>query len=227
MKILIIEDDYQIIEALSFLFKVGWADVEIISAESGEEGLNMITTASPEVNILDLGLPDINGFTILKNIRLFSNIPIIILTVSGEENNIIKGLEMGADEFITKPFKSLELIARIKKALKNRNLFYEQPALDYGWLKVNLATRIVIINNKTIQLTGTELLILHYLAINVGKTLTNRQIAERIWGSNYLDSNKAIRVYIRRLRKKIEKDANHPQFILTCPGMGYMLSKAN
>jgi two-component system KDP operon response regulator KdpE len=225
MKILIIEDDYGIIEAITFAFKVGWTDVELISAESGEEGLKMIDTESPEVIILDLGLPDIDGFTVLKQIRLFYNIPVIILTVSGEENNIIKGLELGGDEYMTKPFKPLELIARIKKALKNRDIYYEQPVLDYGWLQINLSTRKVKIREKTIQLTSTELSILHYLAVNIGKAVTSRNLAERVWGSDYFDSNKAIRVYIRRLRKKIEEDADNPKFIITCSGTGYMLAK--
>jgi two-component system KDP operon response regulator KdpE len=225
MKILVIEDDYGIIETLTFTFKVSWPEVEIISGESGEEGLQLIEDESPEMIILDLGLPDIDGFNVLKQIRLYYNIPVLILTVSGEENNIIKGLELGADEYITKPYKPLELIARIKKSLKNKNIYYEQPALDYGWLKINLTTRIVAINGTNIQFTSTELLILHYLAINVGKSISNRNLAEHVWKNDYPDSNKAIRVYIRRIRKKIEENANKPKILLTCPGMGYMLIK--
>ncbi|MFZ7101807.1 MAG: response regulator transcription factor [Peptococcaceae bacterium] len=225
MKILVIEDDYGIIEAITFAFKVGWPEVEIISAENGEDGLKMVDNESPSMVILDLGLPDTDGFSILKQIRLFYNIPVVILTVSGEENNVIKGLELGADEYITKPFRPLEMIARIKKALKNKDIYYEQPSLDYGWLKINLTTRIVVINEKAIQFTGTELLILHYLAINAGKAIANQVLAERVWGNDYPDSNKAIRVYIRRIRKKIEEDSDSPKILLTCPGMGYMLVK--
>jgi two-component system KDP operon response regulator KdpE len=217
MKILIIEDDYRIIESITFAFKVGWPEVEIIATESGEEGLKMIDTDTPEAVILDLGLPDIDGFKILKQIRLFYNIPVIILTVSGEESSIIKGLELGADEYITKPFKPLEFIARTKKAFKTRDIYYEQPILDYGWLQINLSTKKVKIKTKIIQLTNTEISILHYLAINSGKAVTNLSLAEHVWGIDYPNSSKAIRVYIRRLRNKIEEDADNHQYILTCP----------
>jgi len=227
MKILIIEDDAKIIESIRFVFQVGWPEAKVISSKHGEEGLEMIEKESPQLVILDLGLPDIEGFEVLKQIRLFSNIPVVILTVSGEEENIIKGLELGADEYITKPFKPLELIARVKKALKNHLVSQSgtEVSLDYGNLRIFLAAQKVQIDNQTIKLTSTESLILKYLASNAGMAVPNDALAEHIWGNIYPDCNKAIRVYIRQLRKKLEKDASNPQLIITRPGIGYMLVK--
>ena len=227
MKILIIEDDAKIIESIRFVFQVGWPEANVISSKHGEEGLEMIEKESPQLVILDLGLPDIEGFEVLKQIRLFSNIPVVILTVSGEEENIIKGLELGADEYITKPFKPLELIARVKKALKNHLVSQSgtEVSLDYGNLRIFLAAQKVQIDNQTIKLTSTESLILKYLASNAGMAVPNDALAEHIWGNIYPDCNKAIRVYIRKLRKKLEKDASNPQLIITRPGIGYMLVK--
>jgi DNA-binding response OmpR family regulator len=227
VKILIIEDDAKIIESIRFVFQVGWPEAKVISTKHGEEGLEMIEKESPQLVILDLGLPDIEGFEVLKQIRLFSNIPVVILTVSGEEENIIKGLELGADEYITKPFKPLELIARVKKALKNHLVSQSgtEVSLDYGNLRIFLAAQKVQIDNQTIKLTSTESLILKYLASNAGMAVPNDALAEHIWGNIYPDCNKAIRVYIRQLRKKLEKDASNPQLIITRPGIGYMLVK--
>ena len=227
MKILIIEDDSKIIESIRFVFQVGWPEVKIISTRHGEEGLEMVENESPQMVILDLGLPDIEGFEVLRQIRLFSNIPVVILTVSGEEENIIKGLELGADEYITKPFKPLELIARVKKALKSHLITKSgtEMSLDYGNLRIFISEQKVQIDNTTIKLTSTESLILKYLASNAGMAVPNEALAEHIWGNTYPDCNKAIRVYIRQLRKKLEKDANNPQLIITRPGIGYMLIK--
>jgi DNA-binding response OmpR family regulator len=227
MKILIIEDDSKIIESIRFVFQVGWPEAKIISTRHGEEGLEIIEKESPQLVILDLGLPDIEGFEVLRQVRLFSNIPVVILTVSGEEENIIKGLELGADEYITKPFKPLELIARVKKALKNHFVPKSgtEMSFDYGDLHIFISEQKVQIDNRTIKLTSTEALILKYLASNAGMVVPNDALAEHIWGNNYPDSSKAIRVYIRQLRKKIEKDADNPQLIITRPGIGYMLVK--
>ena len=225
MKVLVIEDDPKIVESLGFVFKIGWPEVELVSTKNGEEGIRMVETDSPSFVILDLGLPDVDGFTVLEQIRLFSNTPVIILSVSGEEDSVIKGLELGADEYIIKPFRPLELMARIKKLLKIRNLSYDEPSLDYGWLKLDVSKREVTLNRNVIKLTGTEMLLLHHLALNLGVTISNRMLAERVWGASYPDSSKAIRVYIRRLRQKIEQDNHQPRLILTCPGEGYMLVK--
>jgi DNA-binding response OmpR family regulator len=225
MKVLVIEDDPEIIETLTFAFNVGWPEVNVVSTKHGEEGIRMVEAESPAIIILDLGLPDVDGFTVLEQIRLSSQVPVVILSVSGEEESVIKGLELGADEYIVKPFRPLELMARIKKILKIRNLSHTEPSLDYGWLRLDVLKREVNLGGKVVQLTGTEMLLLHHLALNLGIAIDNRLLAERVWGGNYPGYGKAIRVYIRRLRQKLEKDANNPQLILTRPGAGYMLAK--
>jgi DNA-binding response OmpR family regulator len=225
MKVLIIEDDANIVETLTFAFDIGWPEVKLISTKHGKEGLRMVQAESPAIVILDLGLPDIDGFSILKQIRLFSNIPIIILSVAGEEESVIKGLELGADEYIKKPFRPLEFMARVKKILQLRNLSYAEPTINYGWINLDIPKRIVNLNGKTIQLTSTEMTLLHHLTLNRGAIISKRMLAERIWGCNYPGSDEGIRVYIRRLRQKLEKDPKHPQLIYTFPGEGYMLDK--
>lgn len=225
MKVLVIEDDPKIVETLSFAFNVGWPEVKIITTRHGEEGIRMVETESPTIIILDLGLPDMDGFTVLEQIRLFSHTPVVILSVSGEEDSVIKGLELGADEYIVKPFRPLELMARIKKILKMRNLSYAEPSLNYGWISLDIPKREVRLNGKIIRLTNTEMILLHHLALNRGVIINKRMLAERVWGDNYPSSNEGVRVYIQRLRQKLEKDAKHPQLILTFPGEGYMLEK--
>ncbi len=225
MKVLVIEDDPKIVETLIFAFNVGWPEVNVISTRHGEEGVKMVETEAPTVIILDLGLPDMDGFAVLEQIRLFSHTPVIILSVSGEEESVIKGLELGADEYIVKPFRPLELMARIKKVLKIRNLSYSEPSLNYGWISLDIPKREVRLNGKIIRLTNTEMVILHHLALNRGAIISKRMLAERVWGDNYPSSNEGVRVYIQRLRQKLEKDARQPKLILTFPGEGYMFDK--
>lgn len=225
MKVLVIEDDPKIVETLTFAFSVGWPEVNVVSTKHGEEGIRMVEAESPAIIILDPDLPDMDGFTVLEQIKLFSQVPVVILSVSGEEETVVKGLELGADEYIIKPFRPLELMARIKKILKMRNLSHAEPSLDYGWLRLDVSKREVNMGGKIVQLTGTEMLLLHHLALNLGAAIDNRVLAGRVWGGNYPGSGKAIRVYIHRLRQKLEKDASNPQLILTRPGAGYMLTK--
>ena len=222
MNILIVEDDCKISEMIAIVLKIGWKDATMIFAGTGEEALNEIENKLPDIIILDLWLPDMEGFEILKRVRLFSGIPIVILTANGDETSIVKGLELEADEYIVKPFKPLELIARIKKTLKGKHYECENPELDYGWLKISLTSHKVIMKEREIHLTNTELIILHHLAVCMGKEVTNQEMAEHIWGSSCIDDSKAISVYIRRLRQKIVTDDH--QSIITCRG-GYMLAK--
>lgn len=223
MKALVIEDDMSIVESIIFTFEAGWPEMQILTARHGEEGLEIIEKDNPKLVILDIGLPDINGFEVLKRARLFSNVPIIILTVRGDEESIVKGLQMGADEYIVKPFKPLELIVRIKKVLKH-SPFSESNAelcLNYGQTIIYIYDQKVIINGKTIRLTNTESVILSYLINNAGIVVPNQSIAEQIWGSTYPGYKKAIRVYIRHLRKKLKLDEYNLCLLLTHPKTGY------
>lgn len=223
MKVLIIEDDYTTVETISLSFQVGWPEAKVVSTKLGEEGIDLVEKESPDIVILDLGLPDIDGFEVLKRIRLFSNVPIIILTVRGEESDVVKALEWGADEYLIKPFRQLELLARVKSIIRKRLCPEGGLYLNFGPFQFDVSMRKIKHGEKVINLTSTESLILYQLAINTGKVLTLSSLSEKIWGDDYPGAKEAIRVYIRHLREKIEPDPSKPRLIVTKPGIGYTL----
>jgi len=225
MKVLIIEDDYTTVETISLSLQVGWPEAKVVSTKLGEEGIELVEGESPDAVILDLGLPDIDGFEVLKGIRLFSYVPIIILTVRGEETDVVKGLEWGADEYITKPFRQLELLARVKSIIRRRDYRRGELYLNCGPLHFDVAMRKLKHGEKVINLTSTESLILYHLAINTGKVVTHSSLAQEIWGEYYPGATEAIRVYIWHLRQKIEPNPRKPRLIVTKPGTGYALTK--
>ena len=224
-KMLIIEDSEDVVEAVSVALQIRWPQLEIISTGEGEEGLELAARESPDMVILDLGLIDISGFEVLKRIRLFSNIPIIIVTVRGDEADIIKGLELGADEYIVKPFRQLELLARIKAIARRLYSIEGERPIVCGQFYFDPSSRIIKYNGKCVVLTHTENIILLKLMQNIDIVVTHSKLAEDIWGNSYPEAAASIKVYIRRLRKKIEPDPNHPRLILTKPGLGYLFAR--
>lgn len=227
MKALIIEDDPEIVEAVSLAFQMGWPEAKLISTHLGKKGLDIAEVENPNIIILDLGLPDIGGFEVLRQTRLFSSVPIIILTAKTEEANIVKGLEWGADDFIVKPCGQLELLARIKARVREKNNRHDEAPISYGPLHFNPLTRQLINGNCEIKLTAIESHILHYLMMNSGRVATYSKLAENVWGDDYPGSVDSLRVHIRRLREKIEADPGQPKIIITKSGIGYSLAKYN
>jgi len=222
MKFILVEDDREIIEFISLALDLGWPEAEIIALNRGNEAKDIIADKSPDIVLLDLGLPDISGFEVLKEIRSFSNIPIIIITVADSEESIVKGLNLGADEYIVKPFGQLELLARIKAVLRNRNNQYLTP-VTLGPLKYYPESCKLKCGTKDIHLTRTECLIIYELLINKGKLVTYTQLADILWGDYYPSAPDAIRVYIRRLRSKIEIQPGCSGLISSKSGLGYIL----
>lgn len=201
MKVLIIEDDPQIVEAITLAFQIRWPEAQAITTSRGEKGIDFVESESPDVVILDLGLPDISGFEVLKRIRLFSEVPILILTVMADESDKVKGLEWGADDYVTKPFKQLELLARIKALLRrqgSRNV--EQPIICGGFT-FDPSNFQLQYRDKQISLTRTEGLIMQHLMRNSGHVVSHASLAEAVWGTDYPDSSQSLKVYIRRLRE--------------------------
>ncbi len=224
MKLVIIEDDETIVDTVKLGFKVGWADMEVISAKLGEIGLKLIENICPDAVILDLGLPDISGFDILESIRLFSIVPVIVLTVHNEEQYVIKALDMGADDYMVKPFRQLELIARVKAAMQHRNP-NSQKVYIIGPFQFDASGRHLCYQGNNINLTSIEYTILQYLLLNRGLTVTHKQLAQQIWGNTFPEFAKTIRVHVSHLRKKLEQNPDNPKIILTQAGMGYLIPK--
>lgn len=224
MKILIIDDDPGIVENLELTFKVSWPESEIHSTGSGERGIMLVETLQPDLVVLDLNLPDINGFEVLKRIRLFSGVPVMVLTVKSEESAVVKAIGSGADEFIVKPFRQMELLTRIN-AIFRRKHTDSISTVNLGPMVIDFVSNSIISGLKTIRLTSIESMILHALVSNIGRQLSCAELARHVWGEKYQGYEDALRVHIRHIRQKIEADPSKPRYIVTIPGMGYCIPK--
>lgn len=228
MKVLIIEDSLEIVEAVRLIFELRWPEAKVIATTEGNKGITLTETESPDLIILDLGLPDIDGFKVLKEIRNFSDIPVVILTVRGEEIDKVRGLELGADDYIVKPFSHMELLARVKAILRRSHipeLKASEAPLVTPKLSIDFATRTITRNSKLIKLTPTEFNLLQYLVRNEGKVLSHRSLLEKVWGEEYTDATDYLKVYIQRLREKLEDDPANPKILLSERGVGYKFVK--
>lgn len=217
--ILIIDDEVQIRRLLEItLSSEGY---KISEASNGKEGLIAAATHHPALIILDLGLPDIDGFEILKKLREWYLKPVIILSVRNSEDDIVQALDNGANDYLTKPFRTGELLARIRVALRQSQSSDENPNLSFGSLTVDLANHIARKNGEILKLTSTEFSLLALLAKNSGRVLTHQNILKEIWGFGYIGQTQYLRVFVAQLRKKIEDDPAKPQLLITESGIGY------
>jgi two-component system KDP operon response regulator KdpE len=217
--ILIIDDEVQIRRLLEITLSAN--GYKISEAASGKEGLNLAATMHPVLIILDLGLPDLDGLDILRKLREWYNKPVIILSVRNSEDDIIKALDLGANDYLTKPFRTGELLARIRVAIRQSEGNSDEPVLEFGSLTIELANHTARRNNEIIKLTSTEFSLLALLAKNEGRVLTHQYILKEIWGMGYIEQTQYLRVFIAQLRKKIEEDPAKPKFLNTESGIGY------
>ncbi len=224
MKVLVVEDDREIVEVLTMVFGMRWPDAKLVSTNMGANGVELVESENPDVVILDLGLPDISGFDVLKQIRAFSSVPIMILTVRGEESDIVKGLEWGADDYMVKPFRQLELMSRVQALTRRTVPAVEDHPLRCGQLRFIPRTKQLYNGETEIKITPTEGSILECLMKNKGQVVTYSDLAEGVWGENFPDPVESLRVYVRRLRQKIEADPEQPRYILNHSGVGYSLA---
>jgi two-component system, OmpR family, KDP operon response regulator KdpE len=195
----------------------------IYEAVNGQEALSAAATERPDLIILDLGLPDIDGVEVTRQIREWTQIPIIILSVREQEKDKVAALDAGADDYLTKPFSTGELMARIRVALRRSAQTSPEPVFTSGELVVNLSRRLVTVREQEISLTPTEYDLLHALIQHPGKVLTHRQLLQKVWGNAYETEAHLLRVNMSNLRRKIEPDPTRPRFIITEPGVGYRL----
>jgi len=195
----------------------------IYEATNGQEAVNAVIANRPDIIILDLGLPDFDGIEVTRRLREWSQTPIIILSVREAESDKIAALDAGADDYLTKPFSSGELMARMRVAMRRLASKSDEPVLQVDNLKMDLPRRLVTVNDKEISLTPTEYDILRLLLQNAGKVLTHRQLLRQVWGTAYESEMHLLRVNISNLRGKIESDPGRPKYIVTEPGVGYRL----
>jgi two-component system KDP operon response regulator KdpE len=217
--ILVIDDEVQIRRLLEITLSAN--GFKISEAETGKDGMISAATNNPSLIILDLGLPDADGFDILKKLREWYQKPILILSVKNSEDDIIKALDNGANDYITKPFRTLELLARIRVALRFSASNEVAPVLKFGALSVDLANHVARKNEEILKLTSTEFSLLALLAKNSGRVLTHQTILKEIWGYGYIGQTQYLRVFVAQLRKKIEDDPAKPTLLLTESGIGY------
>jgi two-component system KDP operon response regulator KdpE len=224
MKILAVDDDAQILDAVTVGFQLQWQDCTVIAARDGENGLEAFYEHNPDVVVLDVNMPGRNGFEVLREIRRVSDVPVIMLTARGEETDQVRGLELGADDYVVKPFSHLALLARVKAVLRRAQLPQPTKALpDFvaGDLAVNFEAHQVTLRGEPVKLTPVEFKLLYHLVRNAGRLIPHEALLDRVWGADYGATGDHLKVYISRLRAKLEPDPAGPHYIETERGLGY------
>jgi DNA-binding response OmpR family regulator len=224
--ILAADDDPQILRLVTR--NLQFDGYEVIAVSDGQAALEQIEAHPPDLVLLDIMMPRLDGFTVTKRVREFSSVPIMLLTARGQDQDKIRGLDLGADDYLTKPFSVEELLARVRAVLRRSQLGADAHGLSakttVGDLEVDYAQHLVRLRGREITLTPTEYRILAYLAQNAGRVLTYDALLEHVWGLDYLGESHMLQVNINRLRQKIENDHTHPRYLLTKVGVGYLLA---
>lgn len=220
--VLVIEDEVQIRRLLRVcLERNGY---QVLEATTGEQGIDQAIAHQPDLVLLDLGLPDTEGLAVLRRIREWSQVPIIVVSVRGGEEEKISALDSGANDYITKPFSTGEMLARLRVVQRYMQNSPNRTVFASGDLQVDLAARLVMVRGQAIRLTATEYSLLHFFIQHAGKVLTHGQLLREVWGSHEEQKTGPLRVYMGYLREKLEADPTKPQLLLTEPGVGYRLA---
>jgi two-component system KDP operon response regulator KdpE len=219
-RILVVDDEPQILRALRT--SLTGAGYEVDTADTAEAALTSLALRPPEAVILDLVLPDGRGTDVCRELRTWSTVPVIVLSVVGEEREKVAALDAGADDYVTKPFGIDELLARLRAAMRRVEPSAE-PVVELGELRVDLEKRAVSVGRRAVQLTPHEFALLRALARNPGKLLTHSALLREVWGRGYADESHYLHVYVSQLRRKLEPDPTRPRYIVTEPGAGYRL----
>ncbi len=217
--ILVIDDEIQIRKLLEISLEAN--DYKVHFAINGKDGITAAAIHKPDLILLDLGLPDEDGQEVLVKLREWYQNPIIILSVKSAEDEIVKALDNGANDYLTKPFRTQELLARMRTALRVTSIQNNDPIAIFGKVSIDLVSRIVKVSNEILKLTATEYALLILLYKNDGRVLTHQYILKEIWGQSYSEQTQYLRVFVAQLRKKIEEDPNRPKYIITESGVGY------
>ncbi len=222
--VLVVDDEPRYVRLLrANLESLGY---RVVAADAGASAVQRAESEDPDLILLDLMLPDLDGYEVCRQIREFSTVPIIMLTARRQQTDKVRGLDLGADDYLTKPFDAEELLARVRAQLRRSGLRQQpnlQPPLSLGDLTVDFARHQVSIRGRDVALSPTEYRLLFHLASNAGRVLVQEELLRLAWGAEYADEPEVLRVYIRRLRQKIEEDPSSPRYILTKPGIGYLM----
>jgi DNA-binding response OmpR family regulator len=220
-KILIIDDEESLVELVRILLE--HKGYEVIKAYRAEDGLRKAYRTQPDLVLLDIMMPDMDGWEVCRRLRELSDIPIIFLTARTDVREIVKGLELGADDYILKPYDNDELVARVRAHLRRvpKAAMSEELVFDGGRFRINFLNREVTVDDQLVYLTPKEFALLSVLARNAGRVITRQELVSEAWGTEYSDAIDSLKLYVHYLRKKVEKDANHPEYILTSRGVGY------
>jgi len=218
-RVLVIDDEGSILRALRINLTA--RKYEVVTASDGASGLGAMARARPDVLILDLGLPDMDGVDVIKGIRGWTSTPIIVLSAAGQESTKVAALDAGADDYVTKPFGMDELLARLRAAVRRASPGPDEPVVATEDFTVDLAAKRVARDGTDVRLTPTEWGLLEVLVRNRGRLVTQRQLLQEVWGEQYQTEGNYLRVYVAHLRRKLEPDPSRPRYLLTEPGMGY------
>ena len=218
-RVLVVDDEPQIRRALSVNLRARGYDVD--QAGSGEEALHLAAARHPDVVLLDLGLPGVDGLEVIRGLRGWTNVPIVVLSVREAEADKVAALDLGADDYLTKPFGMDELLARLRAALRRHQPAAEEPVIETPDFRVDLADRRVTAGDQEVHLTPTEWGILDVLLRHPGRLVSQRQLLQQVWGPSYERETNYLRVYLAQLRRKLEPDPARPRYLITEPGMGY------
>jgi len=222
---MVIDDDARMLRMMQRVLEL--EEYQVVTASNGEAALDLIVLTAPDLVLLDIMMPGIDGYTVCRRIREFSQIPIIMVTAKDSDEEIVEGLDAGADDYMVKPFSSSQLEARVRAVMRRSKLWDEryEPGFRSGDLEIDFARHRVTLGGQEISLTATEHRLLSYLARNANRVLTPDQILEKVWGDEYCGEAHLLQVHIARLRQKLKDDARKPKHILTRPGIGYIMIK--
>ena len=224
MRILVVDDAPDVVESVRLGFTLQWREVEVLGAGDAEQALDLVERETPDIVLLDIGLPGRDGFDVLRELRTFSDVPVVMLTARDDAMDKVKGLELGADDYVTKPFNHLELMARVRAVLRRHALpapATRAPSFRSGDLEVDFARQEVRLRGERVDLTPTEYKLLYHLVRNAGHILEHGTLLAKVWGREYVDEVDYIRVYVRRLRDKLGDSSVTPRYIQTERGLGY------
>ncbi|RLC67839.1 MAG: DNA-binding response regulator [Chloroflexi bacterium] len=224
-KILVVDDEPRVVRLVTEV--MGAIGYQVVAATRGETALEMLALEQPDLVLLDILLPgDMDGYEICRRMREFSDVAVVMLTAKAQEKDVLRGFDVGADDYLTKPFSAKELVARVKAVLRRTQRPEERVSTAFacGELKIDFARRSVEVNGEEVSLTRTEYALLRELALNANKVMTHHDLLTRVWGPEYRDDVDYLRAYVHYLRRKLEPDPSAPQYILTSAGVGYMLA---